>query len=40
MVKGIEKLNIKCNLEIISLKTCFKLVHAFCGSVAGAAAHP
>ena len=27
-MKGVEKLDIKSNLEIISLKVCFKLVHA------------
>ena len=27
-MKGVEKLDIKSNLEIISLKVCFKLVYA------------
>ena len=31
-MKGVEKLDIKINLEIISLKVCFKLVHALCGT--------
>ena len=31
-MKGVEKLDIKSNLEIISLKVCFKLVHAHCGT--------
>ena len=32
-MKGVEKLDIKSNLEIISLKVCFKLVpfRAVCG---------
>ena len=31
-MKGVEKLDIKSNLEIISLKLCFKFVHALCGT--------
>ena len=32
MVKGVEKLDMKCNIEIVSLKMCFNRVHALYGT--------
>ena len=31
-VIGVEKLDIKSNFKIISLKMCFGLIHALCGT--------